>query len=122
MKLKFKLLNKKIINCNSCKRLVLFRKKIAIKKTKKYKDHIYWGKPVIGFGDLNAEILIVGLAPAAHGGNRTGRAFTGDKSGDFLFKCLNTLKISNKSVSLNKNDGLNFEKNIHNKYIKMCTT
>ena len=110
MKLKFKLLNKKIINCNSCKRLVLFRKKIAIKKTKKYKDHIYWGKPVIGFGDLNAEILIVGLAPAAHGGNRTGRAFTGDKSGDFLFKCLNTLKISNRSVSLNKNDGLNLKK------------
>ena len=110
MKLKFKLLNKKIINCTSCKRLVIFRQKISLEKTKKYKDQIYWGKPTVGFGDLKAKILIVGLAPAAHGGNRTGRAFTGDKSGDFLFKCLNSIKISNKPTSLHANDGLKLKK------------
>ena len=110
MKLKFKLLNKKIINCTSCKRLVIFRQKISLEKTKKYKDQIYWGKPTVGFGDLKAKILIVGLAPAAHGGNRTGRAFTGDKSGDFLFKCLNSIKISNKPNSLHANDGLKLKK------------
>ena len=110
MKLKFKLLNKKIINCTTCKRLVNFRRKISIKKTKKYKDEIYWGKPTIGFGDYKAKILIIGLAPAAHGGNRTGRAFTGDKSGDFLFKCLYSAKISNQSTSIDLKDGLKLNK------------
>ena len=110
MKLKFKLLNKKIINCTTCKRLVNFRRKTSLKKTKKYNDDVYWGKPTGGFGDYKAKILIVGLAPAAHGGNRTGRAFTGDKSGDFLFKCLYSAKISNQSTSTNLKDGLKLNK------------
>tara|TARA_B110001452_G_scaffold169553_1_gene141805 strand:- start:3559 stop:4233 length:675 start_codon:yes stop_codon:yes gene_type:complete len=106
MNLDFLKLNKKIINCNKCVRLVKFRKKISIEKRKKNINEIYWGKPVTGFGDINGKILILGLAPAAHGGTRTGRAFTGDKSGDFLFKCLYSAKISNQSFSNNVNDGL----------------
>ena len=68
-----------------------FREKIALEKRKQFQDQVYWGKPVPGFGDQKAEILILGLAPAAHGGNRTGRLFTGDKSAEFLFKCLFSL-------------------------------
>ena len=73
-------LNNSIIKCNKCKRLLNFRKKIAKTKRKQYINEKYWGKPITGFGDTNGKILFVGLAPAAHGGNRTGRVFTGDKS------------------------------------------
>ena len=99
-------LNSKIIKCFECKRLVNFREKIAKDKRKMYKTETYWGKPIVGFGDENANLLIIGLAPAAHGGNRTGRVFTGDKSSDFLFKCLNEVKISNQDRSDYINDGL----------------
>ena len=99
-------LNKKIINCKKCARLVKFRNKISLEKRKQNINEIYWGKPVTGFGDKNGKILILGLAPAAHGGTRTGRAFTGDKSGDFLFKCLFSAKISNQPFSKDINDGL----------------
>jgi len=99
-------LNKKIIKCSKCPRLVKFIKKISKEKRAQNKNEIYWGKPVTGFGDLKARIMIIGLAPAAHGGTRTGRAFTGDKSGDFLFKCLHATKISNKLQSTNLHDGL----------------
>ena len=81
-------LNKEIIKCRQCNRLVNFREKIANEKRKQFKNEKYWGKPINGFGDAKAKILFVGLAPAAHGGNRTGRVFTGDKSSDFLYKCL----------------------------------
>ena len=81
-------LNKKIINCNKCSRLIEFRKKIVKKKRKQFIDQKYWGKPITGFGDINAKILFVGLAPAAHGATRTGRVFTGDKSSEFLYKCM----------------------------------
>ena len=101
-----KTLNNRIIKCNDCSRLVAFRKKISKIKRKQNINDIYWGKPVAGFGDINAKLLILGLAPAAHGGTRTGRAFTGDKSGEFLFKCLYKAKISNQSYSNNLNDGL----------------
>ncbi len=106
MCIKFKKLNKIIIKCKRCPRLTRFIKKISIKKRKQNISEIYWGKPVTGFGDINAKILILGLAPAAHGGTRTGRAFTGDKSGDFLFKCLYEAKITNQPFSINLNDGL----------------
>lgn len=99
-------LNTKIIKCNSCNRLVDFRLSVAKKKRKMYKNEVYWGKPIIGYGDVNAKLMILGLAPAAHGGNRTGRVFTGDKSSDFLFKCLNYVGISNNDFSNYKNDGL----------------
>ena len=106
MSIKFKNLNKTIIKCKKCPRLVKFIKKISKKKRKHNINENYWAKPVTGFGDLNAKLLILGLAPAAHGGNRTGRAFTGDKSGKFLFKCLHKAKISNQSTSENLKDGL----------------
>ena len=99
-------LNKKIINCNSCERLLEFRNKIAKEKRKMYRNESYWGKPITGFGDIKAKIMIIGLAPAAHGGNRTGRVFTGDKSSDFLFECLGNIGLANQNYSVNKNDGL----------------
>ena len=99
-------LNKSIIKCRRCDRLVNFREKIANEKRRQYFDQDYWGKPITGYGDPNAKLLMVGLAPAAHGGNRTGRVFTGDKSADFLFKCLFESGFSNQPLSVNKNDGL----------------
>ena len=106
-------LNKKIVTCNKCKRLKNFREKIAKEKRKQYINEKYWGKPITGFGDLNGKILLVGLAPAAHGGNRTGRVFTGDRSAEFLYKCLHKVKMSNQSTSENKKDGLK----LYNSYI-----
>ena len=100
------LLNQEIIKCKKCKRLVLFRTKIAKEKRKQFINETYWGKPITGYGDPKAQLLMIGLAPAAHGGNRTGRVFTGDRSSDFLYKCLYKVKISNKSTSDNINDGL----------------
>ena len=102
----FENLKKKIINCRKCPRLIKFRKKIVKNKRKQFIDQKYWGKPITGFGDINAQILFVGLAPAAHGGTRTGRVFTGDKSSDFLYKCLHKANISNKNKSNHINDGL----------------
>jgi uracil-DNA glycosylase len=86
MTIKLNKLNNTIIKCKKCPRLIKFIKKISVEKRKQNINENYWGKPVAGFGDLNAKLLILGLAPAAHGGTRTGRAFTGDKSGEFLFK------------------------------------
>ena len=99
-------LNNKIIKCKLCPRLVKFRKKVSKEKRKQYMDEIYWGKPITGYGDFKAQLLMVGLAPAAHGGNRTGRVFTGDKSADFLFKCLYQAKLANQPTSNYRNDGL----------------
>ena len=99
-------LNKTITHCTKCDRLVNFREKIAKEKRKQYIDQIYWGKPITGYGDQKAKLLMVGLAPAAHGGNRTGRVFTGDKSADFLFSCLYKTGFANQPNSTNKNDGL----------------
>ena len=99
-------LNKKIIKCNKCSRLVEFRKKIIRNKRKQFINQKYWGRPITGFGDINAKMLFVGLAPAAHGATRTGRVFTGDKSSEFLYKCLFKANISNISTSEHINDGL----------------
>ena len=113
MSIKFKKLNNTIIKCKKCPRLIRFSKKISITKRKQNIKEVYWGKPVTGFGDINAKLMILGLAPAAHGGTRTGRPFTGDKSGDFLFNCLYKIGISNLPYSKNNRDGLK----INNTYI-----
>ena len=106
MNIKLDKLNKTIVKCKKCPRLINFIGKISKEKRKQNFNDKYWGKPVPGFGNIDAKLLIVGLAPAAHGGTRTGRAFTGDKSGDFLFKCLHKAKISNQPHSISLNDGL----------------
>ena len=96
----------KLINCRSCPRIVAFREKIAKEKRKQFQSWTYWGKPIPGFGSVDARLLILGLAPAAHGGNRTGRVFTGDKSADFLIKCLYDRGITNQPNSEFLSDGL----------------
>ncbi len=106
MSIKLKKINKTIVKCKKCPRLVNFREKISLIKRKQNLNETYWGKPVPGFGNKKSKILILGLAPAAHGGNRTGRSFTGDKSSEFLFKCLHDVRISNKPYSKSLNDGL----------------
>ena len=103
-------LYKDVVKCIKCERLVDFRQKIALEKRKQFNEWTYWGKPIPGYGDINAKLLLVGLAPAAHGGNRTGRVFTGDKSSDFLYKCLYKAKISNQPTSKHINDGLKLSK------------
>jgi len=110
MNFKLKKLNYSIINCSKCSRLVKFRKKISTQKRKQFINEKYWGKPITGFGDYGGKILFVGLAPAAHGGTRTGRVFTGDKSSKFLYKCLYNAKIANQPSSDHINDGLKLRK------------
>src|SRR2546422_9931121 len=83
-----RILNEEIITCRKCPRLVRHREKVAQEKRRAYREWTYWGKPVSGFGDAHAQLLILGLAPGAHGANRTGRMFTGDRSGDFLYAAL----------------------------------
>ena len=101
-----KKIRNEIVSCTRCPRLVEFRTKIAKEKRKSYMDWDYWGKPVPGYGDYNSRLLILGLAPAAHGGNRTGRVFTGDKSADFLFKCMHAAGLANQPESISFDDGL----------------
>ncbi len=99
-------LNNEIIQCRKCPRLVEWREEVARVKRKAYKDCEYWGKPVPGFGDENARILVVGLAPGAHGSNRTGRQFTGDGSGNFLFPALYRAGFANQPDANSRDDGL----------------
>jgi uracil-DNA glycosylase family 4 len=98
-------LNQKIIRCKKCPRLALYIRKVAKEKIKRFNDEKYWGRPLTGFGDFNAEILIIGLAPAAHGGNRTGRMFTGDSSGDWVARVLYENGFATKPTSQRITDG-----------------
>ena len=99
-------LTAEIVACRRCPRLVAWREQVAVEKVARFRDETYWGRPVPGFGDPAARILIVGLAPAAHGGNRTGRVFTGDASGDFLFEAMFAVGLANQAVGRRADDGL----------------
>jgi uracil-DNA glycosylase family 4 len=107
---KLEVLQAEVVACERCPRLREYCTRVAREKRRAYRDWTYWGRPVPGFGDPHARLFVIGLAPAAHGGNRTGRVFTGDRSGDFLFRALYETGFASQPESVSRDDGMRLDK------------